>query len=94
MNTLSGARKSAADIHRSISKVVRKVLEREDIDPAVDLFDQGATSMAFIRIVAQANEMYDITIDAAALEEASIDSLAKQVRAQTNGGLLKGKDER
>jgi len=50
------------------------------------VFDQGATSLAFLRIVAQVNEKYDITVDVAELEEASVDTLsdlvAKQLKSQ------------
>lgn len=76
---------SATAIRRSVTEIVSTVLEGGGIDPAVDLFDQGVTSLAFIRIVAQLNEKYDITLDVAALEEASIDTLSALVDTQTTG---------
>ena len=72
-----------ADIRQTIGDITRAVLER-DVDPAVDMFDQGATSLAFIRIVAEVNERYDITMDVAELEEASVDVLSALVARQLN----------
>jgi acyl carrier protein len=72
---------ATADIRQTIGEIVHAVLER-DVDPAVDLFDQGATSLAFLRIVAEVNERYDITMDVAELEEASTDELLGLVAQQ------------
>jgi acyl carrier protein len=72
------------DIRQSVDEIVRTVLDREDIDSEVDIFDQGATSLAFIRIVARLNEKYDIAIDVSTLEEASIDSLSALIGAQAS----------
>ncbi|MFF0226402.1 acyl carrier protein [Streptomyces sp. NPDC004629] len=75
----------ATEVRESVKEVVAQVLERGGVDPAVDLFDQGVTSLAFIRIVAQLNEKYGIKLDVAELEEASIDSLAALVDAEAGG---------
>jgi len=72
-----------ADIRQTIGDITRAVLER-DVDPAVDMFDQGATSLAFIRIVAEVNERYGITADVAELEEASVDAMSALVAQQLN----------
>jgi len=72
-----------ADIRQTIGDITRTVLEH-DVDPAVDVFDQGATSLAFIRIVAEINERYDITVDVAELEEASVDEMSALVTQQLN----------
>jgi acyl carrier protein len=72
-----------ADIRQTIGDITRTVLER-DVDPAVDMFDQGATSLAFIRIVAEVNERYGITVDVAELEEASVDEVSALVAQQLN----------
>ncbi len=74
---------AAADIRLTIREIVRTVLER-DVDPSVDVFDQGATSLAFIRIVAEVSERYDITVDVGELEEASVDMLSELVAEQLN----------
>jgi acyl carrier protein len=67
---------------QSVSEITLAVLERDTVEPEVDLFDQGVTSLAFLRIIAQLNEKYDITLDVAELEEASIDSLSALVAHQ------------
>ena len=72
-----------ADIRQTIEHITRAVLERE-IDPSVDVFDQGATSLAFIRIVAEVNERYGITANVAELEEASVDEMSSLVAQQLN----------
>jgi acyl carrier protein len=69
---------------QSVSEITLAVLERETVEPEVDLFDQGVTSLAFLRIVAQVNEKYDISLDVAELEEASIDSLSALVAYQVS----------
>lgn len=74
---------AVADIRQTIREIVRTVLER-DVDPSVDVFDQGATSLAFIRIVAEVGERYDITVDVGELEEASADVLSELVAEQLN----------
>jgi acyl carrier protein len=86
MTAPSDAGVSAAEIRTSIGRIVAAVLERDDLDPAVDLFDQGATSLAFIRVVARVNEKYGIGVDVAALDEASIEALSALVATQTRNG--------
>ncbi|WP_019925405.1 acyl carrier protein [Nocardia sp. BMG111209] len=58
---------------------MRTVTERDDVDPVVDMFDQGVTSLAFIRVVAQINENYGVTVDVEELDEASVDTLTALV---------------
>lgn len=79
MTALQGA--GVADIRQTVRDIMRAVLDR-DVEPAVDVFDQGATSLAFVRIVAQINERYGITLDVAELEEASLDTLSVLVTEQ------------
>jgi acyl carrier protein len=67
------------------------VLDR-DVDPAIDVFDQGATSLAFIRIVAEVSERYGITVDVAELEEASIDRLSELVAEQLKHDPVRARD--
>jgi acyl carrier protein len=86
MTALPSAGVAVADTRQTIREIARTVLDR-DVDPSVDVFDQGATSLAFIRIVAEVNERYDITVDVAELEEASVDELSGLVAEQ-----LKGRD--
>lgn len=83
MTAPPSAHASVEDIRQTIRETVRTVLDR-DVDPSVDLFDQGATSLAFIRIVAEVNERYNITLDVTELEEASTDILSGLVAEQLN----------
>ncbi|MGC5015668.1 acyl carrier protein [Streptosporangium sp. DT93] len=69
------------DVRETIMDIMRTHLDRE-IDPSVDVFDQGVTSLTFIRVVAQINEKYDIAMDVAELEEASVDALSGLVAEQ------------
>lgn len=80
------------EVQESVSEIARAVLERDVIDKTIDLFDQGSTSLAFIRIMALLAERHGITIDVEALEEASIESLAAQMYAQINGKLVVAKE--
>jgi acyl carrier protein len=73
---------SISGIRQRVLDVVENVLENDTVDPAVDFFDQGVTSLAFMRIVARLNEEYDVAFDVTELEEASIDSLTALVEAQ------------
>jgi acyl carrier protein len=86
MTTVPSTGPVTAEVTQEITQIVRAVLERDEIDPAVDLFEQGATSLAFIRIVSQLNERYDITADVASLEEASIEAVAELISAQIQTG--------
>lgn len=71
-----------SDVRQNVIDIVKVVLDRDGIDPAVDLFDQGATSLAFLRVVAQVNTKYGIAVDVAVLEEATVDQLSSLVEAQ------------
>jgi acyl carrier protein len=81
MTAPPGAGVTTADIRQTVREIVHAVLDH-DVDPSVDVFDQGATSLAFLRIVAEVNERYDITVDVAELEEASADLLSELVAQQ------------
>lgn len=69
------------EVLSTIGGIAHRVLGR-DVDPAVDLFDQGATSLAFIRMVAEVGARYGVTVDVAELEEARIDLLSQMVADQ------------
>ena len=83
-----------SEVLSTIGGIAHRVLGR-DVDPAVDLFDQGATSLAFIRMVAEVGAQYGVTVDVAELEEARIDLLSQmvvdQVVAQERDGREDGR---
>lgn len=71
----------AAGVHQTVTDIAGEILART-VDPAVDVFDQGATSLAFLRVIAAIDEHYGIAVEIAELEEASIDALAALIGAQ------------
>jgi acyl carrier protein len=75
----------AQDVRQWIGETVRTVTERDDLDPVADLFDQGVTSLAFIRAVAQINENYGVTVDVEQLDEVTVDSLTALVQRLLTG---------
>lgn len=72
---------SVADVRDVVTEVAGAVLERE-IDTSLDLFDQGATSLAFIRIVTDVGERYGIEVRVEDLEEATVQLVADLVVLQ------------
>ncbi|MDN0197622.1 amino acid adenylation domain-containing protein [Streptomyces sp. S.PNR 29] len=63
-----------------VARIVEKVLERSDIGPDQDVFEAGATSLAFARILAEIQREFGVGVDLAALEDtASIRRLAAVV---------------
>jgi acyl carrier protein len=73
---------TASGIRRTVIDVVGAVLDGDQVDPATDLFDQGVTSLAFVRMVARLNQEYNTAFDVTELDDVSIDSLAALVEAQ------------
>ena len=69
-----GARENVA----AVGRIVEKVLERADIGPDQDLFEAGATSLAFARILAEVQREFGVRVDIAALgDTASVRRLAE-----------------
>lgn len=67
-------------MEQEIAEIVEEVLGRR-VAPDQDLFDQGATSLAFVRIVALVNQRYDTALTGSELGDlASVDTLAAAVR--------------
>ena len=78
MTTLRSTGTDLPEVLSTIGGIAHRVLER-DVDPAVDVFDQGATSLAFIRMLAEVGRRYGVTVDVAELEEARLDLLSQLV---------------
>lgn len=72
---------TVTEVRDVVTEVAGAVLERE-IDASLDLFDQGATSLAFIRIVTEVGERYGIEVRVEDLEEASVQLVADLVVLQ------------
>ncbi|NUR27857.1 MAG: amino acid adenylation domain-containing protein [Catenulispora sp.] len=81
----SALRDPGPDLQQAVARVAgiaESVLERSPLAVGRDLFDLGATSLAFTRIVAQVNEEFGIALTGAELGEvASIEALAAAVLA-------------
>lgn len=65
-----------------ISAIVESVLGRTNIRPDVDLFDQGASSLAYVRIIAEINQRYRLSLNGSEVNGvATIECLAQVVAA-------------
>ncbi|MEV0388560.1 acyl carrier protein [Nonomuraea sp. NPDC050643] len=66
-------------------RICEKVLQRDGIRPEDDLFDLGATSLTFIRILVEVNKRFDVGLTGAELgEDASIQRLGACVATAKN----------
>ncbi|WP_371778478.1 amino acid adenylation domain-containing protein [Streptosporangium subroseum] len=69
-----------------VLRIAEDVLARGAIPAEKDLFDLGATSLAFTRIVAQVNEHFGLSLTGGELEDlASVECLAACVRDRLTG---------
>jgi acyl carrier protein len=65
-----------------ISAIVESILGREHVPPDADLFDQGATSLAYVRIIAEINQRYQLSLNGSEVDGvATIERLAQIVAA-------------
>ena len=63
-----------------ISAIVASVLQRDHVHPDQDLFDQGATSLAYVRIIAEINQRYQLSLNGSEVDGvATIERLARVV---------------
>ena len=63
-----------------ITQIVESVLKRENVDPSKDLFEQGVTSLAYVRIITQINQQYQLSLNGSEVDGiATIERLAKVV---------------
>jgi len=65
-----------------ISAIVASILQRDHVRADVDLFDQGATSLAYVRIIAEINQRYQLSLDGSEVDGlATVERLAQVVAA-------------
>lgn len=65
-----------------ITAIVASVLQRDRVRPEVDLFDQGATSLAYMRIIAEINQRYQVSLNGSEVDGvATVERLARAVTA-------------
>lgn len=75
-------RRRADDVRATVRGLVLEILDRPDVDTNADLFELGATSMAFLRIVARLHDRFGAVIDAFELERTTVDALSTLVLAK------------
>lgn len=46
-----------------ITEIVTSILQTNDVDPDKDLFGQGATSLAYVRIVTEINNRFGLSLN-------------------------------
>ncbi len=65
-----------------ISSIVASVLQRDRVPANADLFDQGATSLAYVRIIAEINERYQLSLNGSEVDGVpTVERLAQVVAA-------------
>ncbi|SNY24385.1 amino acid adenylation domain-containing protein [Paractinoplanes atraurantiacus] len=80
--TGGAAEASAGADPDAVAEIVREVLRRDTLPYDADLFDLGATSLAFIRVIARVNERWQVSLTGSELGEiASVERLCAVVRA-------------
>lgn len=67
-----------------IGAIVASVLQRDHVRPDVDLFDQGTTSLAYVRIISEINQRYGLSLNGSEVDGvATVERLAKVVAGAT-----------
>lgn len=56
------------ETEKSVLKIVRDVLGKSDLGPEDDMFDHGATSLSFVRVLAQIKKELLVMVRAAELD--------------------------
>jgi acyl carrier protein len=81
------------DTDKEILDIVRQVLGRQDVDLDDELFDKGATSLSFVRILARIRQDYRVTISPLSLPAATARHLASSVAAGSSATAQTGDDD-
>ncbi len=77
------------DTQRAIRDICAEVLGRPDVPLDIDVFDLGATSLAFIRVLTHINERFDVTVTGPELgDAATVLALAACVETELRNGTL------
>lgn len=86
----AAAARAARDprIDETVARIAQGVLRQGVLPADRDLFDLGATSLAFIRIIAEVNQEFGIRLTGAELDgTASVESVADAVAAALDAAL-------
>jgi acyl carrier protein len=64
------------EFESEVLEIVRDVLGHPDVPAGDDVFDHGATSLSFVRILAQVHQRFGVMVRAADLDVASARRIA------------------
>jgi acyl carrier protein len=71
---------TAEDIESELRAIAGPLLGRSDVSAERDLFDQGATSLSFVRLLVEVKRRFDVTVNPVALDgDASLERLATTI---------------
>jgi acyl carrier protein len=69
-------------MEEEIGVIVASVLQRDHVRPDADLFDLGATSLAYVRIIAEINQRHQLSLNGSEVDGvATVQRLAQVVTA-------------
>lgn len=75
----------AQDLEADVLEIVRQVLGLDNVELDDDLFDQGATSLSFVRILARIRSDRGVAVSVADLPDATPRHIAAQLAATLGG---------
>lgn len=77
----TAARISNADIESELCDIAGPLLGKSEVSLERDLFDQGATSLSFVRLLVEVKRRFGVVVNPVALDgDASLERLAKAIR--------------
>jgi hypothetical protein len=81
-DALTQPKLGSVDLEGQVLAIVRDVLGRPSMGPTDDMFDHGATSLSFVRVLAQLHQSFHVMVHAPSLNGVTTArSLAAQVAA-------------
>ena len=83
---ITQTRPPAPAVEQDVLNLVRQVLSDENLALDDDVFDKGATSLSFVRILARIRQQHSVTVSAPDLPAATPRHLAAQVAASLPTG--------
>lgn len=77
------AEKSAAAIETALSALAGPLIGKDEVSVERDLFDQGATSLSFTRLLVAIKQRFAVTVDVGSLDgDASLRRLALTIHSE------------
>lgn len=89
-NNLSSQGEGHQSIALKVAEISRRILRQKNLNWQEDIFDQGGTSLSFVRILIEVNSEFNICLSGRELEgDASINTIATVVQTFKNNHTLK-----